>query len=1619
MRRFAGLTLAVLLGAAGLVAVPMATPAGADTVLTSCDEAAFRAAVAAGGTVTWSDPCTVVLTAPVEIPAGLTVTIDGGAVNRVVLSGGSAHRHFEVTGGTVNLARVVLTAGSARGATGGAGNSGSAGAEGVSGSIGETPDSVFCPTANANKAAPGDPGTPGRPATPGSAGEAGTSGGEASAASILISSGAASLDTVRITGTSARAGDGGNGGAGGTGGRGGNGGAGGGGQQGLVDQLTARKCVGGGDGGNGGDGGDGGAAGTGGPGGSGGSIRGGLIVNGGTLRLTDTQFSGITVTAGNGGDGGTGGAGGASGEGGSGGDGGSGHTGEGGDGGDGGDGGGAGKGGRGGDGGAAGTGGSITGGLLYNEGNATITRMTSSGPSLLSGRGGNGGSGAAGGSSSPGGRAGFGGPGQASSEPRNKNGGGSGTGGPGGPGGAAGSGGNGGAGGGVDGGLVYNAGTLTMEGCFSSLVAAGGAGGGGGLGGVAGEGGAGGPAVVGGTPSTSPGDGLDGANGGAGGSGGSGGDGGPAGAPGDAGAGGDAIGGVIANHGIALVTGGAMTGTARGGAGGLGTPARSGGRGGAGAGGGRGADGGTGNANPQTGQTGGNAGGGGGGGAGGPGGLGAPGGAGGDGGRGGAALGGALANIDPGRLTMTDATVTGTAAGGDGGRGDDGGPGGYGGWGGSGSIGGAGGSGGPGDAGFGDGGDGGSAGHAAPGGAGARGGTGGAGSAGGSARGGGIATFGELNMSSVIITRSTVSGGAGGNGGRGGNGASHTDANGSGLGGTGMPGGPGGGGYSGGSPGGSTTGASGRRNGDGGAGGSAGPGGDARGGGIYTEATTWRLTSVSFTSDTATGGAGRWGGYAGSGGNGGRGGNGGYGGTLGAGEIPRDGVDGAAGGAGGNGASGAAGGAASGGGSAIGGGLFATTMPAIYAGVTYESNALTPGPGWVLGCRADSNSRVDGCGGDAGSGGAGGAGGAGGFGTFPPDPDDPNAHRGANGTDGSPGSNGLPGANGPLGTDGRAMYVDCTPPVCGGPVNGVPVAVADDYTTPQDTVLNVDAAAGVLDNDSDPDGDSLTASVWSSPTAGTLVMNPDGSFAYVSPAGLIGEVSFAYRADDGIASSDPVTVTIMIESAPRAAQTIGFTSSVPSFAHVGGLTYTPTATSTSGLPVTITIDATSAPVCAISGTGEVSFQAPGTCTLNANQPGDEGYLPAAQVQQSFTVARSEQTLGFTTAAPDFAHVGGLTYTPAATSSSGLRVTITVDPASAAVCSISDTGEVSFQGAGTCALNADQAGNADYLPALRVQQSFNVARSEQTVGFTSPAPDSAQVGGPTYTPTATSTSGLPVTIAVVPASAAVCTISTAGEVSYQGAGTCALAANQAGDANYLPAAVVQQSFTVTDVTDAPSFVSPNPPLTATVGQPYSYAFVAGGSPAPTYSLSDGSVLLLAAAAPAWLTIDPSTGVVSGTPPAGTTSFTYSVTATNASGQATAGPFTVTVGPAPPASTRADLSASLSCPSRARLRVNASCTLTVRNAGPATARSVWAAIVLPSSLSRVSATPGATWVRNIAIWRVTSLASGRTTTFSVRFRPVATGRAGVRATTVSASPDPKLRDNVTTASITITR
>lgn len=112
-------------------------------------------------------------------------------------------------------------------------------------------------------------------------------------------------------------------------------------------------------------------------------------------------------------------------------------------------------------------------------------------------------------------------------------------------------------------------------------------------------------------------------------------------------------------------------------------------------------------------------------------------------------------------------------------------------------------------------------------------------------------------------------------------------------------------------------------------------------------------------------------------------------------------------------------------------------------------------------------------------------------------------------------------------TDGRTSNA-ATVSITVTPENDPPVAAADSYDVVEGQILNV-VAPGVLGNDRDVDGDSLTAVQ----DTGTIVLNADGSFSFDATALLAGAAdSFTYHANDGSLDSATVTVTVNVTAAP-------------------------------------------------------------------------------------------------------------------------------------------------------------------------------------------------------------------------------------------------------------------------------------------------------------------------------------------------------------------------------------------------------------------------------------------------------------------------------------------------------
>ena len=93
--------------------------------------------------------------------------------------------------------------------------------------------------------------------------------------------------------------------------------------------------------------------------------------------------------------------------------------------------------------------------------------------------------------------------------------------------------------------------------------------------------------------------------------------------------------------------------------------------------------------------------------------------------------------------------------------------------------------------------------------------------------------------------------------------------------------------------------------------------------------------------------------------------------------------------------------------------------------------------------------------------------------------------------------------------------------------NTAPVAVGDSYAVSEDGTLNV-IAPGVLGNDTDADGDTLTASIVTPPGHGALTLSANGAVSYSPLPNFNGADSFTYKANDGSTDSNIATVTISV-----------------------------------------------------------------------------------------------------------------------------------------------------------------------------------------------------------------------------------------------------------------------------------------------------------------------------------------------------------------------------------------------------------------------------------------------------------------------------------------------------------
>ncbi|HIE98699.1 MAG: Ig-like domain-containing protein [Fuerstiella sp.] len=113
-------------------------------------------------------------------------------------------------------------------------------------------------------------------------------------------------------------------------------------------------------------------------------------------------------------------------------------------------------------------------------------------------------------------------------------------------------------------------------------------------------------------------------------------------------------------------------------------------------------------------------------------------------------------------------------------------------------------------------------------------------------------------------------------------------------------------------------------------------------------------------------------------------------------------------------------------------------------------------------------------------------------------------------------------------SDGRGDTTQATAVITVTSVNDGPVATGEAFSHDEDNTLNI-TAAGVLLNDSDADGDTLSAVLVSGAANGSVTLYADGSFDYTPDDDFYGTDSFSYVANDGTSDSNLATVSIMVD----------------------------------------------------------------------------------------------------------------------------------------------------------------------------------------------------------------------------------------------------------------------------------------------------------------------------------------------------------------------------------------------------------------------------------------------------------------------------------------------------------
>jgi len=221
-------------------------------------------------------------------------------------------------------------------------------------------------------------------------------------------------------------------------------------------------------------------------------------------------------------------------------------------------------------------------------------------------------------------------------------------------------------------------------------------------------------------------------------------------------------------------------------------------------------------------------------------------------------------------------------------------------------------------------------------------------------------------------------------------------------------------------------------------------------------------------------------------------------------------------------------------------------------------------------------------------------------------------------------------------------------------------------------------------------------------------------------------------------------------------------------------------------------------VCSVNHSGNVTIHNAGSCSVTANQDADDNYIGAAPVTKAIFIRRQPQTIQFSSVSTKkylddpftLSATGGKSGNP-----------VVLESKTPDVCSGSGENaiEITINTAGTCTIEATQAGASNYEAAIPTPKNIIIQKLPQEITDYIVPSEPKTYGDASFTVSAVTAnannSGNPVTFSS--STPTICTVSgdNGEEVSIIGAGTCTIVADQASNVNYSPAPSANQSVSI--------------------------------------------------------------------------------------------------------------------------------------------------------------------------------------------------------------------------------